>query len=251
MARRAVWRRASDDPRGIVGWIARDRKVTDDGMPARTLAGWLVAIALTATFWSAWALLALPFPLLMLGRRRPPPDVDALATEPPPGPAFVVGLEVGREIWTLGKDVGVLTFVDGWIHFAGRRTEFAVRPADVGDARLDDGRIVARDETGTFVHFALEKGQTERALAAWRSLAPVAGEPLLPPGGVHPSGVAASLLGAARIASFVLVILALLLSFAPWWAALALVWALVGRASFWRGVGSLRELGRESRRALR
>ena len=90
----------------------------------------------------------------------------------------------------LGRDVGIATFVDGWLHFEGRRTSFSLRRSDVdrqlgGRLRLSEGGEVEFEPQDDLV----ASGLLERNLAArfqadlnrWMRDDPPLGESILPP----------------------------------------------------------------------
>jgi len=132
MQRRAVWRPRPDDPKTVVGWIRQN--------------GWPRSISWQVAFLYTFAVLCLsaavgPWGLLFLlviagnlgSARRFRRDLTPLSTVPSPGPAFacLMTVEQGSENIVVGRDEGIVTFVGGWLHFAGTRTEFSFRAKDV------------------------------------------------------------------------------------------------------------------------
>lgn len=207
MEKRAVWRKRPEDPHGALGWLMDDRSGRWMPVPLALLI--TVALGALTVAWSPAALLALPYVALHVRRpARPIADLLPLATVPPPGPAYVCRIEVRdkgpEEIGaTIGEDEGIVTFVSGWLHFVGRRTEFSLRKTDAqGYSSLRNVRLVdlggetlvlaARagwDATGR-----LDEAEADRfaqAFGVWFHSPCVAdGRSVLPPREVHPSGLA-------------------------------------------------------------
>ncbi len=256
--RRAVWRARPNDPRTVLGWAARDGGY---GKLPLWLAFLMMAALGALSTWTPWALLAAPPILLRV--RRPPAQVDlgALRTLPPPGPAFDCWLKIerGSENVVTGMDEGVVTFVDGWLHYAGLRTDFSLRAADVRGLGEDGPgpRMLLQDVTVEFVAISLlQRAEFERATKLWyRSSAAEGESPTLPPRGVHPSGVARAWLEVAQTVSTSLAVSVFFL-----WILRVFLGSLsngIVAGMFFAGLGSsfervkaLRRLVREEREAL-
>ncbi|RYG22158.1 hypothetical protein EON82_17610 [bacterium] len=202
MAQRAIWRERPDDPKSSTGWLLREGGSRTLSLPV----AFALMVALGAAFlgWSPWALLALP--LILLHVKTPPtPSVAAtpLATVPPPGPAFECDIAIARGGLVYGTDQGIVTFVDGWLHFAGRRTEFAIEEglpldyASMGERItliLDGETVEFRPRGGWDTAGKFDEEESPRFARAFRvwfhSPSARLGESILPPRGVHPSGIA-------------------------------------------------------------
>lgn len=199
MARRAIWRAQPDDPRTGFGWLLADA----DSRPFSpgVALGFVLALGGLAWLWSLWVLLFLP--LIVLCTRVParPRDLTPLRTTPPPGPAFDCRVESLTDVdvlvrsTLLGSDEGIVTFVDGWLHYAGRRTEFALRRDDLRQSSEETGRLLlklAADEWLTIKPLDdRDDDFLRRAFRIWARTMPMpSGESLLPPTAVHPAGLA-------------------------------------------------------------
>ncbi len=195
MERRAVWRPRPDDPRTAIGWMAQSGwSGTISGRVALLFTFVLIVLAVALT---PWALLALPAVAINLGRpNRFPHDLSPLVTIPPPGPAFAcwMSIERGPTNVVVGWDEGIATFVGGWLHFAGLRTEFSFRAKEVRGFgapgnnprfRLDEVlvELAARD--------ASDAKDLLKASRVWYESSEAEGEgPIMPPHTVHPNGSA-------------------------------------------------------------
>jgi len=246
VARYAVWRGRPDDPRTPLGWFLAD--AASRRLPVHAAAALMALVGALAVGVTLWALLLIPAIILHVRPDEPPKDLTPLATVPPPGPSFAVSLEIWREDAMFGQDEGIVTFVDGWLHFVGRRTEFSLRRA--GAQRLDDRRtIVFADESLTF---EARDGDAEfgRALSVWHRATPVpVGESVLPPREVHPSGLARAwrtlvVPFTILVPAFVLVSLFIPIHF-------LFIGFLGAPGLSWMRLRTLRRRAREERRALR
>ena len=97
------------------------------GLPLAILAtqiglGFLVPFAVALIALCAWG----------YGRagRRSLPALHALAPSPAPVEAFPVAFELAYQGVVTGRDEGIASFVDGWLHVEGLRTGFSLRPLD-------------------------------------------------------------------------------------------------------------------------
>jgi hypothetical protein len=203
MERRAVWRPRPDDPTTIIGWISQNGWYgTISGRIALLYTLTLVVLAAAIT---PWVLLALPAVAINLGRpSRAPQDLTPLVTIPPPGPAFAcrMSIERGNENTVTGIDEGIATFVDGWLHYAGLRTEFSFRAKDVrgfgaptNNPRFRlDGVLVELSARNVYdVKDLLDVAQR------WYEFSQAEGtEPLMPPQAVHLSATAKAWLDFVR-----------------------------------------------------
>lgn len=156
----------------------------------------------------------------------------------------------------LGWDVGIVTFVDGWLHYEGYRVSFAIRRCDA-TLRTADRLKLAAGETVTFepqdclladelVELDL-KNLFKSNLKSWmRSEVPV-GEPVLPPATFHPNGAvrAWSNLATASVSCVLYYVFLITLNGSAW-AALLFLPFLVG---FLRSLVDLRRLRLSSRLA--
>jgi len=128
---------------------------------------------------------------------RPLP-IETLLTLPSPVPQFPCRVEISKGGTMPGSDIGIVMFVDSWLHYEGHRTSFALRPCDVS---LRSGDRLNLKEMGV-VDFdphdwlaaggILEPDLKKRFVAnleSWMRSGPPAGEPLLPPARFHPSGI--------------------------------------------------------------
>ena len=111
----------------------------------------------------------------------------------------------------LGGDEGYVTFVDGWLHFAGRRTDFALRRSDVGT--MENGASGPRLELPNELTLSLrviderDGERLCRAFALWSNVPTPEGEPILPPQGVNPLGLARAWHGVLMTCAWVFVVL--------------------------------------------
>ena len=199
MARRAAWRNVPDDPRTSLGWLLADA----DHRPLSPFAayGMTLALVVLASFWSLWVLLALPLLALSTRVLARPRDLTLHRTTPPPGPAFDCRVESLTEVdvlghgTLLGSDEGIATFVDGWLHYAGRRAEFALRRDDPRQtSETNDGLLLRLGEDEWLSIRPLDERDDDflrRAFRIWANAAPMpSGESQLPPTAVHPAGMA-------------------------------------------------------------
>ncbi len=226
---RSGWRARPDDPRSSLGWFLKDADV-----PVRFVF-WCLSGAFciggllcfyNSQIASGLSILALASGLstcaqlpLRTWRRRLAAQVDQLATLPSPEAAFPCQIEVFGNGYFAGKDQGVVTFVDGWLHYEGLRTSFSFLPSAV---RRNSGRQVDPRESGpvaSFVRWLSDRYRIEFAdggaveispvneqffvgftptvlreffgvgLERWmRDAAPSVGDSVLPPEAVHSSG---------------------------------------------------------------
>jgi hypothetical protein len=226
MVQRAIWRKQPDDPKTGIGWLLRDQGSRWLSWPV----AFALMVALGAMFlgWNPWSILALPMILLHI-KTPPPPSVagSPLATVPPPGPAFECDIEISRDGLVYGTDQGIVTFVSGWLHFAGRRTEFAIEEGFAQDFMsmgtqitllLGGEEIEFRprggwDAEGKFTEE--QAGRFRKAFGVWfHSPSAREGTSTLPPREVHASGLARAwrqmLSGLAIDAAFLALMSALL-----------------------------------------
>ena len=140
------------------------------------------------------ALAALATTILLLRLRARPRSVESLLTLPDPVPTFVCDLEIRRAGTTLGLDRGVASFVDGWLHFEGRRTALSVKREDL-KAR-DSEKIELADGTELLFRSQIEPGLLHPtrwafgvSLEAWSRKGSAEGESLLPPTTPHPAAL--------------------------------------------------------------
>lgn len=195
MERRAVWRPRPDDPKTVLGWISQT------GWP-RTISGrvalfYTVALIFLSVAVSPLAILALPAVALNLGRpKRVPNDLTPLVTAPSPGPAFAcaMSIERGSANAVIGWDEGIATFVGGWLHFAGLRTEFSFRAKDVRGFGAPGNNPRFRLEEVLVELGARDASEAKDLLKAsrvWYESSEAEGDgPIMPPRTVHPSAVA-------------------------------------------------------------
>ena len=195
MSRRAVWRRVPDDPRTALGWLWDDRVRYLRAMRSN-LAFYLGFLALVLYFHGYLMLAsgALATTILLLRLRARPRSVESLLTLPAPVPSFVCDLDIRRAGTTIGIDRGVVSFVDGWLHFEGRRTSFAVKREDL-KARESE-KIELTDGTELLFRSQVENGLLHPSrwvfgvsLEAWARKGSAEGESLLPPTAPHPSAL--------------------------------------------------------------
>ena len=218
MRSRATWRIRQKDPRNWLGWLARDplapaRWVAGNGAKVLRLAAfaemvggqWLAA-ALLFIFASAPEGVVSSLDAIWGGRihlkarrfsPRPLP-VSELLTLPSPEPSFPCRIEILNRGTLVGTDIGIVTFLEGWLHYEGHRTSFSLRRSDVSERsgerlNLAEGGTVAFEphdwiELGDTVEFDLKKRFGANLRSWMRSDAPV-GEPILPPLTFHSSGV--------------------------------------------------------------
>jgi len=204
MERRAIWRPRPDDPKTFAGWIAQSEWPSGLTLWTGLLCG-SGAVVLAAGL-SPWAFLAVPAILINIGRPKPRHrDLTALATIPAPGPAFACQMLVqrGSSNVVTGQDEGIVTFFDGWLHFAGLRTDFSIRSTDAAelDISSQDPRIFV---FGATVVLRPRDPRDERDLYVaarnWhRSTHAEGGEPLLPPLTIHPTGLAKAWIDVIRM----------------------------------------------------
>ena len=195
MSRRAVWRRAPDDPRTPYGWLWEDRGRYLGAMrPNLVLALGVACAMLFRLDLTVPGLIAVVVILLLLCLRERPRSVEEMLTLPAPGPTFVCDLEIRRAGTTLGLDRGVASFVDGWLHFEGRRTALSVKREDL-KAR-DSEKIELADGTELLFRSQIEPGLLHPtrwafgvSLEAWSRKGSAEGESLLPPTTPHPAAL--------------------------------------------------------------
>lgn len=256
MASRAVWRARPDDPRTTLGWFLRFG--TPKGIPLPFAFFLTVVIGALVVAGIPWALLVLPIVLLSVRRPPAPVDLTLFRTLPPPGPAFVCRLSVerGEENLITGIDDGIVTFVDGWLHYAGLRTEFSIRAKDVrGFGETPTTRLLLGDVTVAFATADPESQNTlARAASVWyRSSVAEGEESVFPPKGVHVSGLAHAWVESARSVSinlacgFLLVIILRALLGAEGFAYFGFFFATGFGGTFGR-LRALRRLAQEDRR---
>lgn len=162
--------------------------------------GWVILLGVLAWRgeWSyVWVLLALQIGARLLLRPRSHP-IDDFLTLPPPSMPFPCNVAIKSGAAPLGFDRGIVTFVDGWLVFDGRRTSFSlcrndVRKRDRDDLYLEDVTVcfVPEDEvaSGDF-HAKGLKSQFSTTLDNWyRIERSVSGKSVLPPRTLHIGGV--------------------------------------------------------------
>lgn len=205
---RSDWRVRSDDPRSIAGWLWQDID-SPIRYVASTLYNVFLIAAVVALFRGQWTMAltlgAVPslFGLLKrpfwINRRSLNAHITPLLTLPAPDTPFPCQVEIYRDGMLLGKDQGVATFVDNWLHYEGFRTSFSLRATDV---EKEQERMLTLNEGGQLL-FHPENGMAaagfremhlrtrfDANLASWlRSEAPE-GVSVLPPLKIHASGTA-------------------------------------------------------------
>ena len=195
MARHALWRKAPGDPCTALGWLWEDRDRYLRAMRSN-LAFPLGFLALALCFQGhlALAVAALAATILLLRLRARPRPIEGMLTLPAPVPTFVCDVEIGRAGTTTGIDRGAASFVEGWLHFEGRRTAFSVKREDL-KAR-DSHRIELLDGAELLFRPHREKGLLHPSrwafgvsLEAWARKGSAEGESLLPPRVPHPSAL--------------------------------------------------------------
>ncbi len=260
MERRSVWRSRKDDPRTILGWLFQDLDT-----PVRYLGRCLsVAAKLTAVIcfvrgqivpgFFLFSLSSIPAYLVRpfwLGRRSLNARVTPLLTLPAPDTPYPCHVEIFRRGFLLGKDQGVVTFVDGWLHYEGLRTSFSLQRTAVSSR---DGNRLELAEGGT-IHFypqddliAIDLAESNLKarfggyLGSWMKSDAPAGESLLPPAAIHASGMVHAWTEFAVASVALAVVLQLLLLYLP-----ALGWPLFAASPFFIGfLKSMRSLRRAS-----
>lgn len=218
MGNRAPWRARPDDPRTWAGWLACDI----DG-PARLLASQLAwsirLLALLALVKGNWigAGVAIAFSCVpeavvgsvayLRGARWLPSSkrfvpkslpIGHLLSLPSPATPYPCRVEIEKGATTLGVDAGLVTFVEGWLHFKGGHTAFSVRRLDVirrRDDRLkfaEGGSVVFDPQDWLIAEGLAEEDLAKRfraSLKSWMRSDSPEGESILPPSSPHVSGV--------------------------------------------------------------
>ncbi len=204
MIRRAEWRRLPKDPRTLLGWCLYESR------------GTTVALAVTFGFFGFCAVMAvqlgLPFVFFLCfiatgifvyltllfrnGFRFE--SISALAAKPEPAETFPVEFLIFRERVCTGRDRGIATMVDGWLHIEGLHTTFSIRPVDIVGTSFDresrGGLVLVDGQTVLFTSMQWGRARREAfaaALRSWRHF-PFElpkGEPLMPPRRVHGSAI--------------------------------------------------------------
>lgn len=258
MARRAVWRTLPDDPRTLLGWL-----LADEGshcLPPAVVGGLALAIAMFAVAWSPWIFATLPLLALQARLPRPPRDLAPLATVPSPGSSFACRLDVWHNDVLLGTDEGVVTLLDGWLHYMGHRTEFAFRPSDAtgsggrgmspavlfGDERVEFAPLYATEPPTRPAD--LQSGFFETFNHWLRTTPAVEGEPILPPQSVHATGQARARRAILKVFAFYLAAVPVLLLLFHAGAWIVFAFGGVDTEPFWR-LRRLRRLSGEELRA--
>ncbi len=128
-----------------------------------------------------------------------PLPIGSLLTLPPPAAPYPCRVEVRKRGVVLGIDMGVVTFLDGWLHYEGLRTSFSLRKADVSAHSedrlelLEGGWIVFGPQdtlaAGEFTEVGLA-ARFRANLASWMRSDSAEGEPILPPITAHSTGIA-------------------------------------------------------------
>lgn len=229
--RRAEWKLLPRDPRSPFLWWWRNARsfipaiasgllvCVSTVLQSSNLAEFLIALVMAGVFF--W--LAVAVFLVRKGQSNPG-ESAGLAPMPAPVEAFPIEFSFYSEGILTGKDHGIASFIEGWLHVEGLRTGFSLRPIDIVRAsflrtgfqrfELPHGQAVQirpqgrRSSRETFYetsriwhHFTVELPQ---------------GESLLPPLIVHPSAIAPfysalalSLLGATVLVAFTAFVLRL------------------------------------------
>lgn len=199
MVQRAIWRKRSDDPQSVLGMLIADRAHYAES-PLRAI-GCLGLIG-TVVFLFRGELLpaAISFgitavlPRLRMRRK----SVVDLLTVPLPAPAFPGTVEITSDGAMIGWDRGVVTFLDGWLYFEGRRTSFSLSRSDVRQRRQNeielDGSGVRFFPDDAFSAGPLRESGLQARFAAeldrwYRIDSAVKGISILPPNTLHRSGV--------------------------------------------------------------
>ena len=188
-AKRAVWRARADDPRTLAGWAALDlgRHLRPVRRDLGIVAG-IGALVLICSGYGMEAIGLMAFAFLLGFLRRPPRSVESLLTLPPVAPAYACTVDVLRDDVTIGTDRGVVTFLDGWLHFEGFHTAFSLSRAD---ARGRKENLVQLRYGGVEFHPDEASPEFSGSLDRWYRFDRAAqGLSVLPPQRVHPSGVA-------------------------------------------------------------
>ena len=250
MVRRADWRRSPGDPETLAGWTLRAILEESPRIVGTTLLTILfVGFAVLTdgvAFFSGFS----PGDLKFRGRRlRAPSSLSYLAPSPAlPDERFPVFLRLIRQGVRTGQDEGVVIFFDGWLLFEGRRTTFAIRNRDALFLSDEDNRLrFDQGIEGEF--FPYEKDGDRRdlrdafgvALLRWSKGPSPDGEPVLPPGTVHPWGRGQAL--GATIAGAVLILAAFPLLSVGLLVAKAMA-AAVALCGIWRGARGGMDLNR-------
>ncbi|RYG22658.1 hypothetical protein EON82_16440 [bacterium] len=230
MIQRAEWRRLPGDPTTPLAWWRRELKGN-----LRIVRNVVAAVVLlfALAFFSGWFDVIILEPLVIgfvtylgISRRkgRLLPNLSALAPSPAPGECFPVELSIAFDTVPTGRDQGIATFVDGWLHFEGLRTSLSVRPVDITRVKPLADRESFELPGGQHVELK-PLGRTQEDRDTFRETLRVwyrfpfdlpRGEPLLPPTQVHPSAAVLPLHTLFLHAVFVVPVVAFFLVFGQW-----------------------------------
>ena len=152
-----------------------------------------------------------------------------------------------------GADEGIATFVDGWLCFAGCRTEFAIRRSDLQDTAASGNRRTLLLADRALVLKALHEQDVERlgrSSRLWSGTTPTPeGESVLPPSGVHATGLARAWHDAFLAAAGILATVGLFLALSGE-ATFCIAFIGCGAFGSFGRLARVRRLAREDRRAL-
>lgn len=248
MSERAVWRKGPDEGTSWIGYLVADRqrylhKPLENLGCLCTVAGLFLLVG--GHTLAGLGLFAVTF-LARLLRRPRRRDVTPLMTLPLPAPAFPCDVEIGNRDGAFGIDRGVVTFIDGWLHFEGHRTTFSLSRDDA-KGRAENVLTLRDGEVLRF--FPDEANGFGNAIDRWFRIAPSAqGISILPPTSIHPSGrvraytdVLFNLLQALALAGAIF----FLPNFAPWSflvTGLLAAWAAGLAVEAYRGTRFLRQV---------
>ena len=240
--RRSDWRPLPRDPRSPLAWWWRDARggLGFACLLLPCLGGpfvFLVLTRFTGTFGHvAFAVGAsVVATILALRRRHLPSGLVALAPHPAPVEAFPVEVLLSQGDVATGRDKGIASFVEGWLHVEGLRASFSFRPVDTARIGFSKGGFDRFDLPGgqsieirPLAASASDRATFQETVRVWyRFPAFPTGEPLLPPEAVHPSAASGPLTTLAVHLLFLIPTVAFFLFFAHWQATAQLLPILI------------------------
>lgn len=199
MLRCTEWRRLPQDPRSPLAWWWREVRLAAFVLLIGTPI--LCALVAFAVFTNRFVLGVVLIPLgsVLVGgfaqaqRRRVSSRVAALAPSPAPTETFPVESSFFYGTDCTGRDQGMASVVDGWLHVEGLRTSYSLRPIDTTRiGALPSGADVFELPGGQRIEIRSLGSASDRAtfgetIRIWHrfTFGSVAGEPTLPPIEVH------------------------------------------------------------------